>query len=73
VKRTQKLKKRGMIMSAPLDLILAANGMPTGDQLREQRQREERDLRRDELRMLIGFSGSCDCRDVARISEAQPK
>ncbi len=73
MKLTQKLKKRGVIMSAPLDLILMANGLPTGDQLREQLQREERERRRDELRMRRGFGGSCDCGDAARISEAQPK
>lgn len=73
MKLNQKLKRRGMIMSAPLDLILAANGRPTGDQLCEQLQREERERRRDELRMRLGFVGSCDCRDAARVGGEQQK
>ena len=41
--------KKGNLRSAPLDLILAANGKPTGDQLREQLLREERERRKEEI------------------------
>lgn len=47
-KLTERIKKGGVIRSAPLDLILAANGKPTGDQLREQLLRDERERRKEE-------------------------
>lgn len=48
-KLTERIKKGWVIRSAPLDLILAANGKPTGDQLREQLLREERERRKEEI------------------------
>lgn len=48
-KLTERIKKGGVIRSAPLDLILAANGKPTGDQLREQLLRDERERRKEEI------------------------
>ena len=55
-KLTERIKKGGVISSAPLDLILAANGKPTGDQLREQLLREERDRRKEEI---LGRVATC--------------
>ncbi len=55
-KRTDRIKKGGVIRSAPLDLILAANGKPTGDQLREQLLRDERERRKEEI---LGCAATC--------------
>ncbi len=60
-KLTERIKKGGVISSAPLDLILAANGKPTGDQLREQLLREERERRKEEI---LGRAATCSGRVI---------
>jgi hypothetical protein len=62
-KLTERIKKGWVIRSAPLDLILAANGKPTGDQLREQLLREERERRKEEI---LGCAATC----AGRVSHA---
>jgi hypothetical protein len=58
-KLTERIKKGWVIRSAPLDLILAANGKPTGDQLREQLLREERERRKEEILGCAATCGGC--------------